>query len=409
MSLHRYLPTPSDRMGIIWTLLTIKDAVVLEYGPAGTTHFSVGAYGSMGLETEQKIFTTHLSEDDIIMGDVTRLEDAIIEIDENYQPEMIFVVSSAVVSVIGADIKGVCKYMQQETRAKLIPVDTGGFKGDYSVGLREGWQLIVKNLCKEKKEVCDNIYNILGASPYNYRIKSDVAEIKRLMTEAFGMECNVTLGMDHSIAEIQDMSKSCINLVIQAEALPTAEYLKEKFGIPYIYQTPYGYKGTSQWLQKIAECTGRQINEALSKELRTRQMESAGLKMYASMYANGEVVPNTAVVGEYDTVVGITHAMEEVNLKSALMMANHSVTGIEQEEVVYPQTEKERIDLIRSLKYSLVFGDDITLHLCDDSCEKVIASAPLLNRAQHATHLPFMGIRGMDYMMEQIERYYSRL
>lgn len=41
MSLCRYLPVPSDRMGIIWSLLSVKDSIILEYGPAGTTHFSM--------------------------------------------------------------------------------------------------------------------------------------------------------------------------------------------------------------------------------------------------------------------------------------------------------------------------------------------------------------------------------
>ena len=34
MSLVRFLPTPSDRMGIIWSLLAVQGAIVLEYGPA---------------------------------------------------------------------------------------------------------------------------------------------------------------------------------------------------------------------------------------------------------------------------------------------------------------------------------------------------------------------------------------
>ncbi len=50
MSLCRFYPAPSDRMAIIWSLMPIKDAVVLEYGPAGTTHFGGGLYGSLGLE-----------------------------------------------------------------------------------------------------------------------------------------------------------------------------------------------------------------------------------------------------------------------------------------------------------------------------------------------------------------------
>ena len=35
MSLCRYLPVPSDRMGIIWSLLSVKDSIILEYARPG--------------------------------------------------------------------------------------------------------------------------------------------------------------------------------------------------------------------------------------------------------------------------------------------------------------------------------------------------------------------------------------
>lgn len=57
------------------------------------------------------------------MGDVTRLEKAIVEIDETYAPKVIFVVASAVIAVIGTDIKGVCRYMQEKVNAKQIAKD----------------------------------------------------------------------------------------------------------------------------------------------------------------------------------------------------------------------------------------------------------------------------------------------
>ena len=47
MSLVRFLPVPSDRMGMLWSLLTIAEALVLEYGPSGTTHYSMGLYLSL--------------------------------------------------------------------------------------------------------------------------------------------------------------------------------------------------------------------------------------------------------------------------------------------------------------------------------------------------------------------------
>ena len=76
MSLTRFLPVPSDRMGILWSLLAIDGCVVLEYGPAGTTHFSVGLFGELGVDRQNRLFTTHMSEDDVVMGDVSRLEKA---------------------------------------------------------------------------------------------------------------------------------------------------------------------------------------------------------------------------------------------------------------------------------------------------------------------------------------------
>ena len=119
MSLCRYLPTPSDRMAVMWTLLNVGQAVVLEYGPAGTTHYSMGLFGNMGISPDQTLFTTHMSEDDVVMGDVTRLEDAIVELDRNYSPKVIFVIASAITAVIGTDLIGVCAYMQERGKARL--------------------------------------------------------------------------------------------------------------------------------------------------------------------------------------------------------------------------------------------------------------------------------------------------
>ena len=96
MSLTRFLPTPSDRMGILWSLLTIDNTVILEYGPAGTTHFSMGLFGELNINQENHLFTTHMSEDDVVMGDTKRLEEAIIEIDRNLNPKVIFIVASSV-------------------------------------------------------------------------------------------------------------------------------------------------------------------------------------------------------------------------------------------------------------------------------------------------------------------------
>ena len=409
MSLCRYLPTPSDRMGVLWTLLSVKGAVVLEYGPAGTTHFSVSMYGQMGVEPNQSLFTTHLSEDDIIMGDVTRLEEAIKEIDSGYHPEVIFVVSSSVTSIIGTDIKGVCNYMKEEISARLIPVDTGGFKGDYSLGMREGYQLLVKSFATEAVEKEDATYNILGASGCDYRMKSDLWEIKSLMEEGFGYKVNAILGMDSSVQTLKKLGAAKVNLVLREEALEAAGYLEATYGIPYVYGAPYGYEGTNQWLRQITEATGTPAGQEILGKLRMRMMNTAGYKMYASMYAHKENRPQAVIVGDVNRIQGFSQILDEVCIPVTLKISNHSLAGFDTQDVIKPAKEKEKIRLLKEKKYSLVFGDDISLYLCDDSCETLVTSFPLIRSKQIAEHMPLVGIRGMDYILEAVDRYYGRL
>ena len=108
MALIRNFPVPSDRMAIISTLLNIEDAVVLEYGPEGTTHFSMNFFNKLGQDYPNRLFTTGVDDSDIVMGSTENLERGIFELDALYSPKAIFVLTSSVTSIIGTDIVGIC-------------------------------------------------------------------------------------------------------------------------------------------------------------------------------------------------------------------------------------------------------------------------------------------------------------
>lgn len=120
--------SPSYRMGIMWTLLTIPDTVVLEFGTMGTTAYAKRILESKGIDTTNKLFSTGLSETEVVMGGTKRLEESLREIDNEYSPKGIFVMSSSVSEVIGYDVKGICNYMQKELKAKVVPVTETSFK-----------------------------------------------------------------------------------------------------------------------------------------------------------------------------------------------------------------------------------------------------------------------------------------
>lgn len=407
MSLVRFLPTPSDRMGIIWSLLAVQGAIVLEYGPAGTTHYSMGLYGGLGLRFQNRLFTTHMSEDDVVMGDVTRLEEAIIELDKSYAPKVIFVVASSVTAVIGTDIKGVCRYMQNEVKAKLVAFEQGGFRGDYSVGLAETYKLLVRNLPQKDATQEAGVYNIIGASAWRYRMASDIWEVKSLLDEALGLSCNACLCCDTSVEELEDMGLAQVNIVLGNEGLAAAKYLQEKFGTPYVYAVPYGYNGTLSFLAQVGEAVGREPDSMVLLRLQTKEKSLSRLSLFAMM---GNNKPRMAVVkGDYDMVQGVSAFLEQGGITVLHKMCAHSLKAIAEPaaDVEAYAEESDWLQVIRGLHDTLILADDVALLQADADNMKVLISAPFMNSAV-ATHMPFMGEKGADFLLEQMQAYCRR-
>ena len=407
MSLVRFLPTPSDRMGIIWSLLAVQGAIVLEYGPAGTTHYSMGLYGGLGLRFQNRMFTTHMSEDDVVMGDVTRLEDAIVELDKSYAPKVIFVVASSVTAVIGTDIKGVCRYMQNEVKAKLVAFEQGGFRGDYSIGLAETYKLLVRNLPNKDVAQEAGVYNIIGASAWRYRMASDIWEVKSLLDEALGLRCNACLCCDTSVDELEAMGLAQVNIVLGNEGLAAAKYLQEKFGTPYVYAVPYGYNGTLSFLAQVGEAVGREPDSIVLLRLQTKEKSLSRLSLFTMM---GNNKPKKAVVkGDYDLVQGVSAFLEQGGITVLHKMCAHSLKAIAEPaaDVEAYAEESDWLQVIRGLHDTLILADDVALLQADADNMKVLISAPFMNSAV-ATHMPFMGEKGADFLLEQMQAYCRR-
>lgn len=406
MSLTRYLPTPSDRMGILWNLLTVKESIVLEYGPAGTTHFSMSLYGDLGVEQENQLFTTHMSEDDVVMGDVTRLEDAIVELDQDYHPKVIFVVGSSIASVIGTDIKGVCNYMQDQVQARLVCFDQGGFRGDYSLGCQAVWSLLAKEFPKPG-EVWENVYNLVGVSAGSYRMRSDVWELQNLMSEAFHMTLGTSFCMDTGVGALEQAGSARLNLVLRDEAREAAEILEERCGTPWVFGMPYGYQATLDWLREIGKALGREPEQSVIDRLREKAMKAAMYKMYGRMLKQDKA--GAVLVGEYHTLAGLGRFLSGMGIPVEASLCSHSLRLMDapKKPIIHPETERERMDILEKVHRKLILGDDISFRMCPKDNVFLRISLPAIRGAQTANHLPLMGEKGADFILETVEEYFQ--
>ena len=81
--------------------------------------------------------------------------------------------------------------MQEKVNAQLVAFEAGGFRGDYTYGLRAVYKLLAKQIAKDCHKKEEKTYQIIGASAGSYRIRSDVWELQQLMSEAFDWKCRM--------------------------------------------------------------------------------------------------------------------------------------------------------------------------------------------------------------------------
>ena len=203
------------------------------------------------------------------------------------------------------------------------------------------------------------------------------------------------------------MGLAQVNIVLGNEGLAAAKYLQEKFGTPYVYAAPYGYSGTVRFLESVGEAIGEMPQPLVLMRLRMKEKGMSMLSMFAMM--GGGKTKQAVVKGDYDLVQGVSAFLEQAGIRVVHKMCAHSLKAIAEPaaDVESYAEEGEWLQVIRGLHDTLLFADDVTLTQADASNMKVLISAPFMNGVV-ATHLPFMGEKGADFLLEQIQGYYQK-
>jgi len=121
--------------------------------------------------------------------------------------------------------------------------------------------------------------------------------------------------------------------------------------------------------------------------------------------------PAATLVGEYAAVLGLSGLMAELGLPVAQKLSLHSLAALEapDAQVDYLPQERDRMRRMQSLHHQLVLADDVSLSLCGADNVGLRISTPLVFGAQVANHLPLMGLRGADFVLEAVERFLQTL
>lgn len=206
------------------------------------------------------IVATGITESDSIHGGneklLRTLRDAILG--SKRKPELVWVFTSDATSIVGDDIQGVSKKVEEEMGIKIIPIDNPGFKGGH-----------IKGADLALASIYDQIVEANGAAkggmnlvcPYFMGSKNwpnDIEEMVRLL-EAADVKVNMILTRNTPLSKLKRAGDARLNYMLCPEEMPDFERRASMLG-----QTiwggslvlPLGLANTEEWYLAVAAESG---------------------------------------------------------------------------------------------------------------------------------------------------------
>lgn len=398
MGLHRFSPIPSGRMGTLWTLASICNAALLEFGCMGHMLYGRAFLNRAGVVDACKLYATHIDETDIALGATGRLRRAVADIARRDKTRVLFLLPSAVPEIIGTDILALCRELQPDyPDMRLLPFGYGGFNIDQHRGIQETLLHLVKTLPQNVPKTPLPTFNLIGSCADLFRFQADAVEIVRTLEGTFRIKPLCVMTSATSVEQIEQMGGAHVNLVFRREGVPAAEQLQKQFGTPYLFARPYGIQGTCEWIEQVAEITGitpdrGYVNGQRDEALRLISPALPSLRHFREQPENGGL----SAGGHADVIKGIlAFACGELSLPKGRCWCDSP--SMADENIPY-FTEEEWTQAIESQGNGLLMASGEALKWAGRNMELQISNPDAVWRL-NPYEPPFVGFRGAVHLV----------
>ena len=344
-------PLTPDYSGVCSALYELGGMSII-HDASGCTGTYVGFDEPRWFDCQKPVFCSGLRELDAVLGNDDKLIQKIIKAAEDVNPEFITVLGSPVPMVIGTDFEGIATEIEERTGKVCFGFDTNGLHF-YDEGVSRAYLKLAKTYVLDQVEgspIGKNPkgINILGATPIDFSINSNVQDIKDYLQE-LGYEIVSCWSMGSSLEAIKKTATASVNLVVSVSGLAVAKYLKKKYDMPYVIGLPIGKTGEEQLALKLKDSlisAEEQQDIAESKEVvcTGRKVLVIGEQICAN--AIREVLRN-----EYD--------MQNVDVATFFTLNKEIATKND----IHIENECHIIKILREGGYDVVIGDPLIKQL----------------------------------------------
>ncbi len=241
----------------------ISNTVTIIHGPKGCAHHNASLLHAICLDDDRMVMpsliSTALGESEIIFGGEEALRTTVRHA-AGQNISAVFVLSTCIVDTIGDDTCAVCA---EAYGIPVIPIPTAGFLGgSFQDGMNNA--LIALADIAEPCPATGGI-NLIGEMNLEYEVRENSAEISRLLS-LLGLSVNLHFVHDITFSQLSRLGAARLNILRSPSLIPVGEYLRDRFGTPFIPSFPHGLSDTIAFLEQVAASCGIDGSTAIASE-----------------------------------------------------------------------------------------------------------------------------------------------
>ena len=297
---YRILPVYSGDVSGVCSALYELGGMVVMHDPSGcnstyNTHDETRWY-----DRDSLIFLSGLCEPDAVMGNDSKLIEDVVRAAEEFSPQFIALCNSPIPYLTGTDFAGICRIIEKRTGIPAFYIPTNGMH-DYISGAGLAFEKLAVKLFGDsdsreaysgKDSGKKRSLNILGMTPLDYAADGCVSSLREIL-EKDGWEITSVWAIGNSLDKLKKAGESSVNLVISASGLRAAEFLRKRFGTPWVAGAPLGSM-RGRVLRALEKAAG---SGACAAAYETRERTLQGK---AQVIVIGEPVMSCSIAQDYE-------------------------------------------------------------------------------------------------------------
>jgi light-independent protochlorophyllide reductase subunit B len=336
---------------------------------------------------------------------------AILDVDRRVGPEMIVITRSATASVLQEPLDGEISMIARGTvKAEILQAATHPLRDtEFSAFAKTVRQIVVHYAEDGHPRTPRPSVNLIGPSLLGFHDHANIESLRTLFAD-LGVTLNAVVPLGASPDDLRSIGRAWLNVPTAVElALPTMEFLHERFSTPFLDEAPYGEAGTTRVVSELARLL------ELAPERVTRAARRAKLSWYArTVDAHALSGKRVGVFGTPSAAAGIARVLhDELDMQiefAGTYLLSHGdwlrerLRGLT-DHVVVTDDYREIAALIDRTRPDIVFGTQMERHSASRfgvPCAVISPPAHVLNFP--LGYAPFLGYDGANHIGDLVNQ-----